>query len=266
MKPFTLSFIAGLVLACAGVAAAAFMTVTSRLEAVRKDWGLVPVVVMAADLSMGEPIIFDVISQRSLPRRFVTDSMVKPVDALGVVNRPVNLSLQKGDVLLMGMLADHSATDACFVAISAKVNAAGEAAREEAISRFEERMGSPLPAPDPVPAPKADASGEYSLVVATADIPEGTVITESMLTVSKFPSTMVTASFIPAEHLRDIVGTRAVSPIQARDALMWQLLDHAQRPRRVVSCVLEANAAQDEARKRTTKEETAAYVRSLEAP
>jgi Flp pilus assembly protein CpaB len=266
MKPFILPFIAGLVLSSVGVAAAAFLAVTPRLEAMRKAWALTPVVVMAEDLRMGEPVIYDVISQRSIPAQFVTDSMVKPSDAPFVVGRPATMALQKGDVLLMGVFADHSAPDACFMAIAPKVNAAGEVARDEAISRFEERMGSPLPKPDPVPALKEDASGEYSLVVAKTDISEGTVIDESMLTVGKFPGLMVTASFVTAEQLRDLVGTRAVRPIQAKDALMWQLLDAAQRPRRVVSCAIEANAAQDEARKRTTREETAAYVRSLEKP
>jgi Flp pilus assembly protein CpaB len=266
MKPFILPFLAGLLLSSAVVAGVAFVTVSPRLEALRKEWAPTPIVVVASDLRTGESITFDTISQRSIPARFVTDSMVKPAEAHLLTDRPAPIPLQQGDVLLMGMFMDHSAADACFVAIAAKVNAAGEAARDEAISRFEQRRGGPLPAPDPVPALKADVAGEYSLVVAKIDIAEGSVIDESMLTVGKFPSMMVTASFVPAEQLRDIVGARAVYPIQAKDALMWQLLDNAQRPRRVVSCAAEADAAKEEARKRATSEEIAAYVRGLEAP
>ncbi len=46
---------------------------------------------------------------------------------------------------------------------------------------------------------------------------------------------------------------------------MWQMLDDAGQPRLVASCVSEANCAITEARARVTREETAAFVRGLEA-
>ncbi|MBN1206407.1 MAG: hypothetical protein JXB05_15960 [Myxococcaceae bacterium] len=266
MKPFILSFLAGLVLASVAVAGVAFFALSPRIREVRQEWALTPVLVMAQDLSAGEQITYDVLSQRAIPARFVTDSMVRPEEAPSLIKRPLPLALKAGDILLWGMFADHSAPDACFAAISPKVHAAGQTARDEAISRFGERMGDPLPTPDPVPVLKADASGEISVVVAAAEIPEGKVIDASLLTVGKFPSYMLTSSFVPAEQLRELVGTRAVLPIQAKDALMWQLLDHAERPKRVITCMSEAGAAKSEARKRTMSEEAAAFVRGQEKP
>lgn len=266
MKHFFLSFFAGLVVAFVAVAAVAWFTIAPRIAEVRNTWALKSVVVMQQDLPVGESITFDTLTQRYLPAQFVTDSMVAPDDVSGVVNRPAPVPLKAGDVLLWGMFADHSATDACFTSIIAKVRAAGEAARADAISRFGERVGAPLPTPDPVPALKADASGEVSVVVAATEIAEGKVIDASMLTVGKFPKNMVTASFVPAEQLRDIVGTRAVVPLQPKDAMMWQLLDDADRPRRAISCASEAGTAMDEARKSATREEAAAFTRGKETP
>jgi Flp pilus assembly protein CpaB len=266
MKPFLHSFFAGLALASAGVAAFTFVAVSRRVDTDRKEWELRPIVVAAQDVRMGETISFDVLSQRSIPARFITDSMVPPADVMLVINRPINMPLQAGDALLWPVFVDTSAPDACFKAIVAKVNAAGEAARHGALARFEERIEGPLPKPEPVPELKADASGEVSIVVLTAEVPAGEVIDESMLAAGKFPSNLVTASFVPAERLRDVVGTRTVVPLQPKDALMWQMLDNARQPRRTISCALEAATALDEARARAIREETAAYVRSLEAP
>jgi hypothetical protein len=56
-----------------------------------------------------------------------------------------------------------------------------------------------------------------------------------------------------------------VVALQPKDALMWQMLDDAGQPRLVASCVSEANCAITEARARVTREETAAFVRGLEA-
>lgn len=266
MKPFLLSLFTGLALASAGVVAFTFVNVSRKVDEARKEWELKPIVVAARDIRMGETLTFDLLSQRSIPARFVTDSMVLPADVMLVINRPASMPLQAGDALLWAVLADTSAPDACFKAIIAKVNAAGEAARDGALARFEERIGGPLPEPDPVPALKADASGEISIVVLTAEVPVGRVIDESMLAVGKFPGYLVTASFVPAERLRDVVGARAVVPLQPKDALMWQMLDNAERPRRQMSCVLEAGTALDEARARVIREETAAYVRGLEGP
>ncbi|MBN1208104.1 MAG: hypothetical protein JXB05_24785 [Myxococcaceae bacterium] len=265
MKLSVPAFLAGLLPMSAVVATLLFNQASRRIEQGHQEWALRPVVVAAEDIPAGKPITYGIIAQRSIPAWFVTGSMVPPADAAAVINRPANVTLHAGDALRWTMFADHSAPDACFRAIVAKVNAAGEAARDGAISRFESRMGAPLPEPEPPRLPKSDSSGEVPVIVLTAEVREGTVLEESMLAVGKLPRLLVTASFIPADRLRDAVGARTLVPLQPRDALMWQMLDDAERPRRAASCVAEATAALDEARHRVTSEETAAFVRGQEA-
>ena len=140
MKPFLLSFLAGLALAFAGVAALTFIAVSRRVDTERKEWELRPIVVAAQDVRAGETISFDVLSQHSIPARFITNSMVPPADVMLVINRPINVPLQAGDALVWPVFVDTSAPDACFKASIAKVNAAGEAALDRALARFEGRV------------------------------------------------------------------------------------------------------------------------------
>jgi Flp pilus assembly protein CpaB len=70
-----------------------------ELEA-RRGWNLVPVVVASVDLTPGQPIVFDVISQRSIPEQFVTDDMVPPDAVTKIVNTTLAAPLAQGDVLL----------------------------------------------------------------------------------------------------------------------------------------------------------------------
>ena len=264
MKPVILPLLAGLVLSSVVIVAVSFLTVTYELGQLREQWQLQAVVAIAEDIPAGQPITFELLSQRWLPARFVTGSMVPPNEATRLVGRPAPVALKAGDVVLWGMFADHGAQDACFQAIVSKVNAAGDAARDGVLARFEERLGVPLPRPEPVPAPKADASGEVSVVVLQTEVPEGTVLDRSMLAVGKRPGALTTASFVPAERLRDVIGARAMVSLQPKDALMWQMLDDAEQPRRVASCVSEVNGAINEARARATREQTAAFVRGQE--
>ena len=66
----------------------------------RKGWNLVPVVVAAVDLSEGQVVTMEMISQRSVPEQFVSASVVKPDSATYVVGQKVMVSLQAGDPLL----------------------------------------------------------------------------------------------------------------------------------------------------------------------
>lgn len=265
MKPFWLSFLAGWVLVSAAIATFAFVTFAPRVEQEKKDWALIPVVVMSSDVSEGRALTFDYLTQRSIPARFVTGSMVRPNDVSFVIDRAPTIPLNAGEILLWSAFADNSATDACFAAIAPKVRAAGVSAREVAITRLEQGRGAPLPAPEPLPVPQADASGNVSVVVFTAHVPEGKVLEESMLAVGQLPKEMVTASLVPADRLRDVIGTRLLVEVEPTDSLRWQMLDDAQRPRRSVSCSNEAAAAQQVARDRATREECAAFMSGQEA-
>jgi Flp pilus assembly protein CpaB len=266
MKPFWSAFLLGLLLACAGIATFFYVSVSRRLELQRGLWELKPVLVLAKDVPMGHSLTFEDLSQRSFPAQFISPSMVPPAAVQTVLGQTVSMTMQAGDILLWASFADHSAPDACFVEIAPKVRAAGVTAREAMITRFGEQLGTPLAEPEPAAMPKVDASGEVSsIVVLTQDVPEGQVLEESMLAIGKRPSYLVTASSVPAEKLREVVGARAIVALQAKDALMWQMMDDAKQPRRVGSCILQAAPAQDEARARATREEAAAFVRGQEA-
>lgn len=80
--------------------AGAAVVVAKRYRDARKGWNLVPVVVAAVDLDPGTPITMDVISQRSAPEQFVTESVVKPDEASKVINRVVRDRLLAGDPVL----------------------------------------------------------------------------------------------------------------------------------------------------------------------
>ncbi len=65
----------------------------------RSGWNLVPIVVAATDISRGEAITFDVISQRSIPEQFAPAEVVRPDEAPRVIGRPTSVALKAGDFL-----------------------------------------------------------------------------------------------------------------------------------------------------------------------
>jgi Flp pilus assembly protein CpaB len=104
--------IAGLVSACLLGGGAAFV-VEKRLEKqYRAGWNLVPVVVAAVDVPADTVVTFDMISQRSLPEQFVTDSSVKPDSASYIVNESIHRAAQAGDPLLWQSFVDRPCLDA----------------------------------------------------------------------------------------------------------------------------------------------------------
>jgi pilus assembly protein CpaB len=61
---------------------------------------LVPVVVASQDIPEGSVVTFDQIEQRNVPKQLVTSSVVKPDAANYIINVPVLVPVQKGDMLL----------------------------------------------------------------------------------------------------------------------------------------------------------------------
>jgi Flp pilus assembly protein CpaB len=61
---------------------------------------LLPVVVASQDIPEGTPITFDHIQQRNVPAQLVTSSVVKPEAANYIMNVPLLVPVQKGDMLL----------------------------------------------------------------------------------------------------------------------------------------------------------------------
>ena len=86
---------------------------------------LEPVVVAATDIAAGEKVTFERISQRSVPKRLVSASHVKPDSASYVVNQTTRVPLLAGQVLMWGYFETTSGeTDkACREALKSGSNA-----------------------------------------------------------------------------------------------------------------------------------------------
>lgn len=80
--------------------ATAGLVIFKRYRDARRGWNLVPVVVVAVDLPPRSEITMDVLSQRSIPEQFVTESVVRPSEASKVLGRRVHAKLIAGDPLL----------------------------------------------------------------------------------------------------------------------------------------------------------------------
>ena len=86
-----------------GAGVFAFRHFHAQQDEARKGWNLRPIVVAAADLKAGEPITFDLISQRSIPEQFVTDDIVLPDQASRLVNLSTAAEVKQGDPMLWGL-------------------------------------------------------------------------------------------------------------------------------------------------------------------
>jgi pilus assembly protein CpaB len=71
---------------------------------------LVPVVVASQDIPEGTPVKFDYIQQRNVPAQLVTSSVVKPEAANYIINVPLLVPVQKGDMLLWSQFEARKAT------------------------------------------------------------------------------------------------------------------------------------------------------------
>ncbi|MFT3713826.1 MAG: Flp pilus assembly protein CpaB [Archangium sp.] len=85
-------------LTCLGFAVA-WSAVQKEKSDVRKGWNLVPVLVAASDMSEGQVITLEDISQRSVPEQFVTSSVVKPDSASYLLGQKVQVAIASGDPL-----------------------------------------------------------------------------------------------------------------------------------------------------------------------
>jgi Flp pilus assembly protein CpaB len=90
----------GFIVAALVVGVGGYAMVKKKERDVRKGWNLVPVVVAAQDITEDTVITYEMISQRSVPEQFVTSSVVKPDSASYIVNQPIHVPVQAGDMLL----------------------------------------------------------------------------------------------------------------------------------------------------------------------
>jgi hypothetical protein len=71
----------------------------------RRGWNLVPVVVAAKDLPPGTRVTVELVSQRSVPEQFVTDSVVSPERIGDVLGSPVISPVSAGEPLRWSLLS-----------------------------------------------------------------------------------------------------------------------------------------------------------------
>ncbi|MFT3837199.1 MAG: SAF domain-containing protein [Myxococcaceae bacterium] len=114
-----LGALAGLAMGCIAGGAGAWV-VKSRMVEKASEWLLVPVVVAAVDIDEETVVTFDMISQRSVPQRFATKSVVKPDSASYVVNQKVHAPLKAGDPLLWSEFENNPCNDAVEAAAKSK--------------------------------------------------------------------------------------------------------------------------------------------------
>jgi pilus assembly protein CpaB len=89
----------GLTISCLG-SGLGYVYVKRAAVNARKGWNLVPVVVAAVDIPADTEVTMEMISQRSIPEQFVTDSVVKPDKASLIVNQKTRVPMRADDPLL----------------------------------------------------------------------------------------------------------------------------------------------------------------------
>jgi pilus assembly protein CpaB len=101
----------------------AYSAIKRREWLATKDWELVPVVVASVDISEGSVVTFDMISQRAVPVKFVTSSVVKPDSASYIVNQKVLVPIQAGDPLLWSQFETSKAAERLSTKVMKKTRA-----------------------------------------------------------------------------------------------------------------------------------------------
>lgn len=100
----------GFVLGSVPAAAVIFMLAAQEKTDLRKDWGLVPMVVLVEDAKAGEAVTFDVITSRPFPRKCFTspEDQLRPDQAALAVNRVLAVPLPRGAILRLSHLAEET--------------------------------------------------------------------------------------------------------------------------------------------------------------
>jgi pilus assembly protein CpaB len=104
--PILIALVLGLL---AGIIA--YSAIKHRERTITEGWNLVPVVVASVDIAEGTMVTFDMVSQRAVPEKFVTSSVVKPDSASYIVNQKVLVPIQAGDPLLWSQFETTKAAE-----------------------------------------------------------------------------------------------------------------------------------------------------------
>ena len=203
----------------------------------RAGWNLVPVVVVAVDMTEGNVVTMEQISQRSIPDQFMTAAYVTPDQARLIIGKPINFPLLAGDPLTWSAFADlsrHAAVQDCATAIKPEVDAAGASTLASLVEELRVGGATP-PEASPMPEPAPDAEGNVEVVTAVRGLTPG-VIGSTDVIVTKVPVRFVTKSWVPGSERATVVGARLLVTIQAHDAVWWQMLDDPTHPATASGC------------------------------
>jgi len=74
-----------------------FSIVQRARRGAREGWSTRPVIVASVDVAAGTPVVFEIISQRSIPEQFADESMITPDKAASIVSSTVSRPLRAGD-------------------------------------------------------------------------------------------------------------------------------------------------------------------------
>lgn len=74
----------------------------------------VAIVVAAVDIPAGKKVTLEMLSQRNIPKRFATSSIVKPDSASYLINQPTRRAMLAGDLMLWSSFdGDLRVLEAC---------------------------------------------------------------------------------------------------------------------------------------------------------
>lgn len=97
---------------------------------------LVPVIIASVDIPAGTVVTMDMVSQRSVPKRLVTMSLVTPDSASYIINQPTKRPMLQGDLMAWNNFdaPDKRALEACEKGVSrgAAASAAAQVSRARA--------------------------------------------------------------------------------------------------------------------------------------
>jgi Flp pilus assembly protein CpaB len=253
--PFVL---AGLLLGVALSGALVFSVGVKRVAEARRGWQLVPIVVSAADLKAGDVVTMETLSQRSIPERFASPSMVRPDEAELIMGRSLTMPLQAGDPVLWASVVDPpwaSAFSSCVTSVKPTVDARAaevELPRVDAVKANARSFEGP--------PPPLDVPADGRVVVVRRTLHEGEVLAEADLSVVTVPEALRVGSLVPANEKALVVGSRLLVELEPGDLLRWQMLDDFEAPSSVAGCEVMVGVDVAAARKETARAAAKAWV------
>ncbi len=77
----------------------AYFSIKRERDKIQKGWELGVVLAATRDIKVGEKLTNDVVTTRQLPKKFITEGMLRPNNRGFIIGQPVITDIQKGDPL-----------------------------------------------------------------------------------------------------------------------------------------------------------------------